>query len=259
MASCHSCSTFFRRRLVVAAMRPLPQDGDKNSPALSFLYNSVLMAGLISFAIAQLAKPVTYWCGLDGDGSQHAVEAHGNRLRAPGCALCAAHAQTHAPCILFGTLVCFARCTALDHRAQAWHKARTQQNKAMRTPCRHKTLSWEWQRMVSSGGMPSSHTALISGLTAAVGAKDGVGSSVFGICLVVALIVSYDAASVRRAAGKHAAVLNAMMAELPLTHAAHGPLRPGETLGASLGHTPLQVVVGAVLGFTVGVLLQSIR
>jgi uncharacterized protein len=111
--------------------------------------------------------------------------------------------------------------------------------------------------MINSGGMPSSHTALIVGLTSAVGLKEGVGSSIFGICLVVSLIVSYDAASVRRA-GKHAAVLNAMLADLPTHHAVHGSLRSGEQLSASLGHTPLQVICGAVLGVCVGVVVQSI-
>lgn len=137
------------------------------------------------------------------------------------------------------------------------HQWRT--NHELHALCRHATGRVVWMRLVSSGGMPSSHTALVTGLTTAVGVQDGLGSSVFGICLVVSLIVSYDAASVRRAAGKHAAVLNAMLAELPLSHPAHAPLQPGETMAATLGHTPLQVGCGALLGFTVGLATQAFR
>ena len=124
---------------------------------------------------------------------------------------------------------------------------------------RYTTRKWDLQRAVSSGGMPSSHTALIVGVTSATGVQEGIGSSIFALCLVVTLIVSYDAAGVRRAAGKHAAVLNALLSELPVHHPAHVPLRSGEQLDAKLGHTPLQVFAGMGVGLVVGVLWQTLR
>jgi uncharacterized protein len=110
--------------------------------------------------------------------------------------------------------------------------------------------------LIKSGGMPSSHTALITGVTCAVGVKDGLGSPIFALCVVLSLIVGYDAQSVRRAAGRHAAVLNALLSDLPVHHPASAVLRPGEQLKAALGHTPPQVLCGVVLGLSVGYLVQ---
>ena len=125
--------------------------------------------------------------------------------------------------------------------------------------CRLETKRWDWRRLVSSGGMPSSHTALIMGVTTATAITDGVSSSVFAICAVMTLIVGYDAASVRRAAGKHAAILNQLMAELPAHRLEEGPMRGEQQLDARLGHTPVQVLSGAALGFAVGIILQAAR
>ena len=105
---------------------------------------------------------------------------------------------------------------------------------------------------MGSGGMPSSHTALIVGLTTAVGVKLGTDSSLFALCLVISLIVMYDATNVRQAAGRHASLLNLIVSELPPDHPVQDTLLPGERLRDSLGHTPIQVACGAVLGMVVG-------
>ncbi|CAL6445762.1 unnamed protein product, partial [Bathycoccus prasinos] len=106
----------------------------------------------------------------------------------------------------------------------------------------------DWGRLVGSGGMPSSHTALVVGLTTAIGLKDALDSSIFALCLVFSLVVMYDATGVRLHAGRQAEVLNQLIVELPRDH----PLTDSRPLRDSLGHTPVQVAVGALLGMVVG-------
>ena len=111
----------------------------------------------------------------------------------------------------------------------------------------------DWGRIVGSGGMPSSHTALVVGLTTAVGLKDSLESSVFALCLVFSLVVMYDATGVRLQAGRHAEVLNQMILELPTQH----PVSDTRLLRDSLGHTPVEVGAGALVGLFVGWLHYS--
>ncbi|PNH04694.1 putative membrane protein YuiD [Tetrabaena socialis] len=113
---------------------------------------------------------------------------------------------------------------------------------------------WDWHRLVGSGGMPSSHTALIVALTTAVAVEHGTSSSLFAMCLVISLIVMYDATGVRLHAGRQATVLNIIIAEMPADH----PVQDSERLRDGLGHTPIQVAVGALLGIVVGLLVQSL-
>ena len=96
--------------------------------------------------------------------------------------------------------------------------------------------------------MPSSHTALVVGLTTAVGLKDSLDSSMFALCLVFSLVVMYDATGVRLQAGRQAEVLNLMILELPQQH----PVSDTRPLRDSLGHTPVEVMAGAVVGLVVG-------
>ena len=100
-----------------------------------------------------------------------------------------------------------------------------------------------------SGGMPSSHTSLVVGLATSVAITSGLGSSLFVACLAFALIVMYDAAGVRRHAGKQAEVLNALVEDYFQGH----PVSEQE-LKEVLGHTPLQVAMGALLGVAVACL-----
>ncbi len=97
--------------------------------------------------------------------------------------------------------------------------------------------------MFSSGGMPSSHSAFVTGLSFSVGFEEGFSSSLFAICFVLSMIVMYDASGVRRAAGKQAEVLNIFISNFEK----HG-IKIDSKLKELLGHTPIQVVAGALLG-----------
>jgi uncharacterized protein len=105
-------------------------------------------------------------------------------------------------------------------------------------------------RLVSSGGMPSSHSALVTGLATATGRLDGVGSTAFAISVVLAGIVMYDAACVRRAVSIQARILNQMLDEVFAGH----PIAE-KRLRELIGHTPFQVFVGGLLGIVVGLLV----
>ena len=96
---------------------------------------------------------------------------------------------------------------------------------------------------VSAGGMPSSHAALVCALATGVALRDGVNSSLFAMCVALAMIVMYDATGVRQAAGKQAAILNIILDELFQGH----PISE-ERLKELLGHTRIQVIVGALMG-----------
>jgi len=97
--------------------------------------------------------------------------------------------------------------------------------------------------LTSAGGMPSSHSATVCALATAVAIQEGTGSSIFAIACVLAVIVMYDAAGVRRAASIQARILNQIIDELFQGH----PI--SEThLRELLGHTPIEVVAGAALG-----------
>jgi acid phosphatase family membrane protein YuiD len=105
-------------------------------------------------------------------------------------------------------------------------------------------------RLVSSGGMPSSHSALVTGLATATGRLEGVGSTAFAISVVLAGIVMYDAAGVRRAVSIQARILNQMLDEVFAGH----PIAE-KRLRELIGHTPFQVFVGGLLGIVVGLLV----
>lgn len=107
--------------------------------------------------------------------------------------------------------------------------------------------------MVSSGGMPSSHSATVTALAASVGLQEGTGGSAFAIAVVLACVVMCDASGVRLHAGRQAELLNQIVCELPPEH----PVSSVKPLRDSLGHTPLQVVSGAVLGCIVAYLMKS--
>ncbi|MFO7154629.1 MAG: divergent PAP2 family protein [Caldicoprobacter oshimai] len=128
----------------------------------------------------------------------------------------------------------------------AWFIA--QASKVVLTVLTHKKL--DLRRFVGSGGMPSSHTALVVSLATALGEINGYDSYIFALSLVFAFVVMYDAAGVRRAAGKQAAVLNEIVERLQ-----EGKDVPQEKLKEFIGHTPIEVIVGAVLGFVIAKLL----
>ena len=108
---------------------------------------------------------------------------------------------------------------------------------------------------VASGGMPSSHTALVCSLATAVALTQGVGSVFFAITAIFALVVMYDAAGLRQAVGKQAEVLNRIARELWLRRHVGEMERDLREL---IGHTPFQVIAGAVLGIAIAWLWLSI-
>jgi len=103
--------------------------------------------------------------------------------------------------------------------------------------------------LAETGGMPSSHAAIVMGLTSAIGRLNGVASASFAVALIFSFVVMYDAAGVRRAAGRQAAVLNRVVEDL-----VHMRGIQEDRLRELLGHTPFEVLVGAVLGVVVGLI-----
>jgi uncharacterized protein len=104
--------------------------------------------------------------------------------------------------------------------------------------------------LAETGGMPSSHSAIVMGLTAAVGRYAGLTSAAFAIALIFTFVVMYDAAGLRRAAGRQAEVLNRLVEDL-----VHMRGVQEARLRELLGHTPMEVLVGAVIGLVVGIFL----
>ena len=100
-----------------------------------------------------------------------------------------------------------------------------------------------------TGGMPSSHSAVVVGLATLIGKDVGVGSPMFAIALILAFVVMYDAAGVRRAAGKQAKLLNKIIETPGLSS-----VEVSERLVEVLGHTPIQVIVGALIGLIAGLI-----
>ncbi len=105
------------------------------------------------------------------------------------------------------------------------------------------TRRWNVQRFIETGGMPSSHAASVAALSTMVGLENGFRSLLFGVTLYFSLVVMYDAAGLRRAAGRQATILNRLIDE----HF-RSPGRETQKLMELLGHTPLEVFVGALLG-----------
>ena len=104
--------------------------------------------------------------------------------------------------------------------------------------------------LFSTGGMPSSHSATVLGLTTAAALGEGVGTPIFAICAILSIIVIIDATGVRYETGKQAKMLNKIVKEM-FTDTEHAEVHFKEFIG----HTPLQVFVGAILGIVVGVVM----
>lgn len=111
------------------------------------------------------------------------------------------------------------------------------------------TKKFNFKRIMGAGGMPSSHSAVVTVLATLIGKYEGVNTPIFAVALIMALVVMYDACGVRRAAGKQAEVLNKIIETPGLTG-----IQVCERLVEALGHTPIQVFVGAALGVIVGLI-----
>lgn len=99
------------------------------------------------------------------------------------------------------------------------------------------------KRFMGAGGMPSSHSAVVTSLATLIAKHEGIDSAMFGIAFILACVVMYDAAGIRRAAGRHATLLNKIMENQKMKDM---------KLAEVLGHTPTQVLVGAIIGIIVG-------
>ena len=111
------------------------------------------------------------------------------------------------------------------------------------------TKKFNFKRIMGAGGMPSSHSAVVTCLATLIGKSEGVDTPIFAVSVIFAMIVMYDAAGVRRAAGKQAHLLNKIVETPGLSG-----MEVQERLVEVLGHTPLQVLVGATIGILVGML-----
>lgn len=109
------------------------------------------------------------------------------------------------------------------------------------------THQLNFKRILGAGGMPSSHSAVVCALSTLIARAEGITSPVFAVTVVFAAVVMYDAAGVRRAAGKQAKLLNKIASTPGLTG-----VQVTEKLQEVLGHTPTQVLVGAIIGVLVG-------
>ena len=108
--------------------------------------------------------------------------------------------------------------------------------------------------LLSSGGMPSSHTAMVCALPTSVAITHGFASPLFAICCILSFIVMYDATGVRRSAGEQAKTLNQII--IHLLDEKEFPINT--TVKEILGHTPLQVLVGALLGIFLPIAVKFI-
>lgn len=117
----------------------------------------------------------------------------------------------------------------------------------------------DWRLMLSTGGMPSSHSSMIISLTTAIGLTSGIDSNAFAISVIFSSIVIYDATGVRRQAGFHAEILNKLVADFNrLLEAIKDPdvenMESQKRLKELLGHKPLEVFFGIITGILVGFL-----
>jgi hypothetical protein len=116
------------------------------------------------------------------------------------------------------------------------------------------TKSWKRALFFSPGGMPSSHSALTVALMVSVGIYEGFGTTLFAISAALALVVMYDAAGVRRAAGEQAKAINIIFERLE-----DRGLKLDKKLKELLGHRPIEVIAGALLGLTVALIIAAIH
>ena len=116
-----------------------------------------------------------------------------------------------------------------------------------------KNKKLDFRRFIGSGGMPSSHSSFVVSLATSIGIKDGFASDIFAASAVMALVVMYDAAGVRRAAGQQARILNKLVREWEKNDFT----QTEKKLKELLGHTPFEVFAGAILGIAVALLRHA--
>jgi uncharacterized protein len=113
---------------------------------------------------------------------------------------------------------------------------------------------FEWSRLWETGGMPSSHSASVISLTTSVAITEGLRSIAFAICVVFSIVVMFDAAGIRKAAGDHAGVINQLT---DFFSTAFDKKFHNEKLKELLGHSRTEVFAGAVLGLVIALLMKG--
>ena len=111
-----------------------------------------------------------------------------------------------------------------------------------------------FKRLFQTGGMPSSHSSFMMAMTTSTGLIAGFNSVSFAIALTIALVVMYDAAGLRRAVGRQASVLNQIVSEIFSEH----PHLSSQKFRELLGHTPIEVFIGAILGIVVAIRVHGL-
>jgi len=129
----------------------------------------------------------------------------------------------------------------------AWVTAQT--IKILINSVNEKRFNFRW--LVSTGGMPSAHSAGVMSLAAAVGIQEGFNSTVFIATLIFALVIAFDAQGVRRATGQQAEILNKIMDDIYWRRKIQE-----DRLKELIGHTPFEVLVGSVIGIAVATLVM---
>lgn len=113
---------------------------------------------------------------------------------------------------------------------------------------------WDFSRFHGSGGMPSSHSSMVTAGAVAIGVLEGFDKPIFALAVAFAMIVMYDAAGVRRETGTQAAVINQILKDVLI----NGKQISDEELKELVGHTPLEVACGAILGAVVATVYMII-
>lgn len=116
------------------------------------------------------------------------------------------------------------------------------------------TRHWDWSLLLRAGGMPSSHSALVTATAHGIGLSIGFDTPLFALAVAVAMIVIYDATGIRRESGKQAAIINAIVQDILEGH----PLRSQEKLREVLGHSPMEALVGSILGVVIAQILVPV-
>ena len=116
----------------------------------------------------------------------------------------------------------------------------------------HRKLVWE--RLVGDGGMPSSHSATVTSVAVATGILQGWNSAIFAVAAIMAIVVMHDAMGVRRETGKQAVAINDILEHILMDDAVD--LTPEKALKEFVGHSPLQVAAGFVLGLVVALVMN---
>lgn len=120
---------------------------------------------------------------------------------------------------------------------------------ALKIPTEYlRSRRWLWTMFFAAGGMPSSHTALMVGGTLSIGLYHGFDNPIFALAVAITMIIAHDAAGVRRQAGIHAERINLLFEEL-----LQGHIWNEDELKEVIGHTPLEVIGGIILGLLVAI------